>query len=339
MVTQKTVNLGLIGRGPVWDERYRPAIESLGKRLVVRAVYDAVDARAEQFSRELDCLKSSGVVALAEMNAVDSVLVLDAGWHKTGALELLAGVGKPVYLSGSLGRDARRVAQVRERAGASGASIMPELSRRFTPATGRLKELIASRIGRPLAICINAVLPSGDDDHAVPGQTDRTDFLIGLADWCRYVVGAPPVGVGPGATSNDEAAGGEVVAGRASIQFQPPRTGEAEPTVELVLSRNDCRKTERRIEPGTATFEVVCQSGSARLDDERSVVWQSDDATKPVSETLAADRTEVVVMLDLFCRRVLGGLIPLPGIEDVERALDLVQAIEREIETVAATSA
>jgi hypothetical protein len=41
------------------------------------------------------------------------------------------------------------------------------------------------------------------------------------------------------------------------------------------------------------------------------------------TESLTTDRTDVEVMLDHFTRRVLGGLIPVPTLEDVQRAREL----------------
>ena len=44
------------------------------------------------------------------------------------------------------------------------------------------------------------------------------------------------------------------------------------------------------------------------------------------TESLTADRTEVEVMIDHFCRRLAGGLIPVADISDVCRCLRLVHA-------------
>ena len=38
------------------------------------------------------------------------------------------------------------------------------------------------------------------------------------------------------------------------------------------------------------------------------------------AESLAAERSEIEVMLDHFSRRVVGGLVPVPTLEDVRRA-------------------
>jgi hypothetical protein len=43
---------------------------------------------------------------------------------------------------------------------------------------------------------------------------------------------------------------------------------------------------------------------------------------------LSHDRPEVEVMLDHFCRRVVGGLIPVADLLDICRSLHLVRSLE-----------
>lgn len=49
-----------------------------------------------------------------------------------------------------------------------------------------------------------------------------------------------------------------------------------------------------------------------------TVEWTADG--KQQSEELTAERTETEVLLDHFCRRAVGGLIPVPTLEDLMRA-------------------
>ena len=53
------------------------------------------------------------------------------------------------------------------------------------------------------------------------------------------------------------------------------------------------------------------------------------------TESLIADRSEVEVMIDHFCRRSVGGLIPVADISDVCRCLRLVHATQRSLATAA----
>ena len=68
---------------------------------------------------------------------------------------------------------------------------------------------------------------------------------------------------------------------------------------------------------------VQCLKGSAWLTNPDQVKWESADESK--TESLASDRPDVEVMLDLFTRRVVGGLIPVPTLEDLLRAHQLIE--------------
>ena len=94
-----------------------------------------------------------------------------------------------------------------------GLTLMPEFSRRYTPATSRLQELMATQIGPPQSIRVRTRLPHPQGLIEVPGQASPKDFLVGLIDWCRHVIRVPPAAV---------------------EMLVPPRTGMEE-TVEKVL--------------------------------------------------------------------------------------------------------
>jgi hypothetical protein len=75
----------------------------------------------------------------------------------------------------------------------------------------------------------------------------------------------------------------------------------------------------------------VCQRGTATLESGTQIVWQDGD--KSVCETLTSERTETEVMLDLFCRRVVGGLIPVADISDVLRGARLLEAARHSLQS------
>ena len=47
------LNIGVIGLGPDWETRHRPALARLARRIRIAAVYDAVTPRAERVADEL----------------------------------------------------------------------------------------------------------------------------------------------------------------------------------------------------------------------------------------------------------------------------------------------
>jgi|GEM_PF-919745 len=69
---------------------------------------------------------------------------------------------------------------------------------------------------------------------------------------------------------------------------------------------------------------IQCERGRAEIRSASEVAWQVDG--QPLeSEKLTSDRSEHDIMLDLFCRRVAGGLIPVPDYFDVSHALRIVE--------------
>lgn len=322
------IKVGIIGLGPVWETRYRPALERLRERLAVCAVYDPVAGRAEQVADELRAVPCYGVAALLEGHALDAVLLLDRSWHGDYPLRLLLEKRKPAYLAGSFGSEVERLRELHEAADAAGLTLMPEFSRRYTPATERLQELMATRLGRPRRITIEATAPEPDDVAAVPGQKTGFDLLVGLLDWCRYVVRMAPVSIECRPLEPAAGTGTEDVA--VVAEFQQPRGAGERPVAELRIHGRPSNP-----EPASAPaashpcHQIVCERGSAGIDSTVAITWTCEDG--PVAESLASERSEVEVMLDHFCRRIVGGLIPVADIADVCRAVSLAQAAEESL--------
>ena len=66
---------------------------------------------------------------------------------------------------------------------------------------------------------------------------------------------------------------------------------------------------------------AVCARGSVRLLDRRNVIWSAGEGE--TEETLNEDRSSVDALLDLFARRVVGGLVPVADVGDVCRAMSM----------------
>jgi hypothetical protein len=143
-------------------------------------------------------------------------------------------------------------------------------------------------------------------------------------DWCASLVGtAPallrvqPAGAGDRSTGDERmelhiefrrrAAGGDAVS--ACIRLNDPAGAWGVPDTAEARSSN-------------LRARVDCLRGTAQIDGPRQVTWES--AGEKQSESLSSDRPDVEVMLDHFSRRVVGGLIPVPTLEDLCRAYQLV---------------
>jgi predicted dehydrogenase len=327
----KMVSLGIIGLGSSWETRYAPAVRKLGRRIKIRAVYDPVADRAKLAAPSLGAVAVQGVVALAERIDVQAVLMLDSGWQGDASLRLLYGRKKPIFLAGLHHADSGSLQQLHEQTVADGIAIIPELGRRYTPATARLQELMATRLGRPRRIVIDAISGTAETPVRVGGEMD-IDCLTGLFDWCRYLVRSPAISVEARKSPAGEHLPHE--SRMIAVRFQDSQA-EGEPTIAaLHLPESPTERLNHETTPaatGWLPCEVVCEKGTATLQTATTITWSTDG--EPIRESLASDRSEVEVMLDHFCRRVAGGLIPVADIADLCYGTRMAQAARDSLDT------
>ncbi len=331
-----TVKVGVVGPGVFWESRYRPALERLAGRIGVCAVYDPVATRAEQVASESRAMPVSGMLALAEMPSVQAVLLLDPGWAGLKAIELLARVPKPIYVAGTLGCDRELLNRLQQQAAAHRQTLMPEFTLRHTPSTGRLHELMATKLGRPARIVIEATVPAPwEPNAAISGA--GADFLVGLFDWCQYVIRTMPLQIQASTETLEASSAGSIPRTRrtVTVEFAKSRSGGVAPTVELRLSHTERTGSSQPPVSERDAFplkQVVCERGHATLPSAAEIHWQNGQA-EPIHELLTSDRSSVEVMLDHFCRRVVGGLIPIADIGDVCRSVELARAVDESLRT------
>jgi predicted dehydrogenase len=324
------VNVGIIGLGPVWETRYAPVLKKLCGRIRVCAVYDPVASRAQQAAADFDAEPSQGMLALLERPDVKAVLLLGCDWHGRVPHSFILASRKPAYISGSLGEDLQLLGRLHESALANGLTLMPEFSWRYTPATGRLQELLATRLGRPRRICIEAVAPRPEDPQIVPGQGPGVDFLVGLFDWCRYILRAAPQSLQAApASPGPEETGGDCRSRAITIAFRA--TAGDPPVAELRIHEGGPAGNGASNHCSPAKFQVTCERGEAVLESVAQISWSGEAGT--ATESLVSERSTVEVMLDHFCRRVVGGLIPVADVADACRSIHLAQAVEQSLRT------
>ena len=109
------------------------------------------------------------------------------------------------------------------------------------------------------------------------------------------------------------------------VRFQG-RQGET--TADLRIFRTEQRDDDANSlpPPGGITLDVHCEEGVARIDGNSDIMWQH--AETQAVESLAADRPDVEVMLDHFCRRAVGGLIPVADLRDIYDSLNTLSAAD-----------
>lgn len=321
------LRVGVIGLNQHWESRYRSALRALSNRFIVQAVCDQVAHRAEQAARDFDARVVHGYRALVEREDVDAVLLLASRWY--GSLPILAAsdVGKSVYCASPLEPKLDEIRQIKERVNRSGIAFLTERFRRFAPATVRLKELIATRLGKPrLLFCHLRQQAEKPAVRALPAHdiingAARSD-LTELVDWCCYVVGRPPQSVfgtinrlpGDRAVEDYE---------MMSLDFSehgPPGTG---PMAQISCGRYVPAGWQEAVtfRPPTA-LQVACERGIAFVDLPNHLIW-FDDAGRHL-ENLENERPIGEQLLLQFYRDVTSLVRQSSAVEDAYQVADIV---------------
>jgi predicted dehydrogenase len=315
---------GIVGLGLNWESRYLPALRTLADRFEVRGICEQVAHRAERAARELNAIPVDGYRALAARDDIDVILCLSDQWYGVTPILAACDYGKAVYSAVSFPLDPAEAAMLRQRVDASGIAFMAELPRRHAPATTRLKELIATRLGCPrMLFCHRRV--AVEKHGAGPGeQGAESRDLMELVDWCGYVAGTPPTSVVavrhadakvPGIDdyqmmSLDFSPGGQTGSGclaQISCGYYMPQQWE-----EAVTFRPP------------AALQVACDHGIAFVDLPTSLVW-FDTAGRHM-ESLESDRPVGETMLAQFHRMVTSLVRHVSGLDDTLFAMQVVAA-------------
>ena len=149
------IRVGVVGIGPLWESRHLPALRALSDRFEITAVCDPVQHRAALAARQLNAAVHDGYRALTARQDVDAVLLLSPQWF--GPLPIYAACeeGKAIYCAAALELKDDEAMVLRDRVRESGIAFMAEFPCRLSPATLRLKELIATRLGTPRILFCN----------------------------------------------------------------------------------------------------------------------------------------------------------------------------------------
>jgi predicted dehydrogenase len=322
------LRVGVVGLGQAWESRHAPALRALGDRFEVRAVCDPVAHRAAEIAHRWPARVCDGFRSLASSPDIDAVLLLSARWY--GALPILAAcdAGKAIYCSAALDLDTHEADEVRRRVREAGVAFMAEFPCRLAPATLRLKELMATRLGQPrLLFCNRRFTSKGENSQSF--YTNDMRQLIEMVDWCRDVVGSE-------ASSVVGAAHTSATLGAAGRHESPPKdylvmTLDFSPTGEIgtgPVAQIACGSyvapqwQEAAAFRRPADLQVVCQRGIAFLDLPHTLVW-FDEAGQH-SELLDHDRPVGEQLLLHFHRLVSSLVLKISSLEDAYRALAIV---------------
>ena len=165
------LQVGLIGLGDQWKVRHAPALRALSDRFEVNAVCCEVAEKSRLVASEFDAVATDGFRALIDRDDVHAVLALSPQWYGPLPIEVACQTGKAVYSSAALDVTPEQADSIHQQIRDSGIPFMAELPRRYAPATIRLKELIATRLGKPRLMFCHQRLPVEDqNDRLRRGQ-------------------------------------------------------------------------------------------------------------------------------------------------------------------------
>jgi predicted dehydrogenase len=300
----------------------------LADRFEVRAVCDPVGHRSELAASEFGATAVDGFQVLVHREDIDALLVLSAGWY--GSLPVLAAceAGKAVYLGSGWDVKADEARRIKRRVEETGVACLAEFPRRYSPATLRLKELIATILGAPRLVFCHQRVSLTDRDAACPrqrtGARSMQRELAELVDWCRYVVGGDPKWV-TGMTWHRSGDGREKDYQMMSLDFCGDDKPGSGPVAQISCGRYIPGKWAEAVTyRPLAAMQICCEHGIAFVDLPASLVW-FDEAGRH-QESLESERPVGEQLLAQFHRVATGGCAEKAcGLDDAYRALLIVE--------------
>lgn len=315
---------GIVGLGRNWESRYLPALRTLADRFEVRGICEEVAHRAEKAARELGAIAVDGYRALAARDDIDAILCLADQWYGVTPILAACDYGKAVYSAISFPLEADEATLLRERVDTSGIAFMAELPRRHAPATIRLKELIATRLGKPrMLFCHRRVAVEHAASDSRDHGTESRD-LMELVDWCGYVAGTSPTSVVAVRHAEAEASGLDDYQ-MMSLDYSASGLAGTGCLAQISCGYYIPQQWEEAVAfRPPAALQVACEHGIAFVDLPSSLVW-FDTAGRHM-ESLESDRPVGEMMLSQFHRMVTSLVRHVSGLDDTLFAMQVVSA-------------
>ena len=325
------LRVGLVGLGRAWENRHRPALRALADRFEVRAVCEQVALRAHHAAQEFGAEPVDGYQALSRRLDIDAVLMLSPQWY--GPLPILAAAdaGKAIYCAAAMDLDPEEALRIKTRVENAGIAFMAEFPRRQSPATLRLKELIATRLGEVKLLFCHQRLVRHDstNGHTRVGGMSSPIIreLMELVDWCRFVAGTEPTSVVGVAHKTGESIR-TADYGMLSLDFSP--VGQVGQGTVAQISCGHYMPAEWKEALSFRSpvgLQVCCENGIAFVDLPSNLIWF--DGAGRHQESLEFERPVGEQMLSQFHRAVTSLIRRTTDLEDAYRALHIVLAARR----------
>lgn len=290
------VRLGLVG---IPDEGRRAGIDALKRqrRLCLSEVFDPCLASAEAEAQQHDCSVSASLDGL--LRRIDGVVIADVKWMQAEPIIRALGLQRPALLLApvlaQLSPD--DLLRIQHFSHLTRTLVTPEFALRWARSTLRLRELTATRLG---AVEKMELTCRGDLHHP---------SCLLIVDWCGNAIQSDFRSV----KSNPQ--GSEVL-----IQFRRINRQEHPVSARISFDPSSTPETFPLVDA-----RITCRHGEVRISGEQTLEWQID--RRVIMESLTGDRSGCDVMFDLFGRRLVGGIVPVPDIRDVIRAHHVCEAM------------
>ena len=322
------LRVGLVGLGRSWENRHRSALRALSERFEVRAICEQVAKRAEKAAQDFDADTVDGYRALIERDDLDAILMLSPQWYGALPIHAACEAGKAVYCAAMMDLTSSEALEVKQRVEEAGIAFMVEFPRRLAPATLRLKELIATQLGKPkLVFCHRR--SSTKANEATPDLTMLRE-MIELVDWCGYVVGRRPEFVVSNGRPSSKQGGYRMI----SVDYAATSDdGDTPPPLAQISCGNYMPDTwqEARTFRLPTGLQVSCERGVAFVDLPSTLVW-FDEAGRHI-ESLGDEAPVGEQLFGQFHRAVTSLLRSTDDLDKAYLALQTVLAAEESRKT------
>jgi hypothetical protein len=285
------LRVGIIGLGRRWRKRYRPALRALADRFTVIAVCDQMRRRAHQVAKRLGCRAAAGPTHLLESGDIDAILLLDAQWYGLWPVEAACRYGKPVYCAVPLERDQPHADGIRQKVRNSRLPVLMAMAPRVAPATARLQELMAGRLGPPRLLLCEQASPK-------PGPISGA-----LLDWCALILDAIPVAARPTDVGELSEMHLDFPGGRAARVSRWP-SPHVRPSIRL---------------------RAVAERGAAWIELPHRVRW--NDAEGWHAENMSRQPSVWQRLLERFHQSLTSGQPMQPSLDEAQRAMRWLQGV------------
>ena len=334
----RAVNIGLVGQCNEFSSMYLTALHAIRERMQLSWIYDAIPFRSNQIAIEHKLQQANGLHQLARQHDINALLLLNNHWYRHIPLEICLKFQKSAVCMSPFPWDADQstLQNWHSRLGELGISFVLGFYRRYSPTTIRLQELIVSKIGAVREIqltikCSNAKasIPANSPADGVhenipednieiekdkgngesPSQQNSQicPEILQAIDWCRHILNRKLI-------LKTEQNLESTLTNPCSLTFhtQPSET-HPETTIRIDYEESDEHETQN-----SWLINVVAENGKAELSGLRRISFHHGNTQH--HDELLSERCGLDVLLDLFCRRLMGGLVPLPDIGDLMRA-------------------